>query len=263
MTVTPSSTSSATSDGSTSSIWLLTWRRSSAPEGISKTPKPRSGFIDFIKYSAVPRGLSGALSAASARASAAAPAMRCTTPPAHHGGAPGAALVATARLACALCASRRPPARPRRPPPRPPAPAASPARRCPPGVRAPAFTLRDQSGRRVSLADYRGRVTIVAFVYSTCGGPASCIAQQIRGALDELDRPVPVLLISADPGADTPAASGAFSPPTSHWRPRRLSARLAGAAAPRLARFSRDSGERPPRRVRAFGVGIPDRPRRA
>src|SRR2546425_4658142 len=40
MIVTPSSISSLTSEGSTSSILLLTWRRSSAPEGgfIAKLP---------------------------------------------------------------------------------------------------------------------------------------------------------------------------------------------------------------------------------
>ena len=75
----------------------------------------------------------------------------------------------------------------------------------PPGVRARSFTLVDQSGRRVSWSSYRGQVTIVAFVYSTCGATCVVIAQQIRGALDELGRPVPVLLISADPQADTPA----------------------------------------------------------
>jgi protein SCO1/2 len=75
----------------------------------------------------------------------------------------------------------------------------------PPGVLAPAFTLTDQHGHSVSLASYRGQVTIVAFVYSTCGATCVVIAQQIRGALDELSRPVPVLLISADPAADTPA----------------------------------------------------------
>jgi protein SCO1 len=75
----------------------------------------------------------------------------------------------------------------------------------PPGVLAPAFTLTDQHGHSVSLASYRGQVTIVAFVYSTCGATCVVIAQQIRGALDELSRPVPVLLISADPAVDTPA----------------------------------------------------------
>jgi protein SCO1/2 len=80
----------------------------------------------------------------------------------------------------------------------------------PPGVQAPAFTLTDQHGHAVSLASYRGQVTIVAFVYSTCGATCVVIAQQIRGALDELPHPVPVLLISADPGADTPARVKGF-----------------------------------------------------
>jgi protein SCO1 len=75
----------------------------------------------------------------------------------------------------------------------------------PGGVAAPAFALRDQSARTVSLAEYRGRVVVVAFVYSTCGAPCVVIAQQVRGALDELPAPVPVLLVSADPAADTRA----------------------------------------------------------
>lgn len=67
------------------------------------------------------------------------------------------------------------------------------------------FTLLDQAGRRVSLGAYRGQVAIVAFLYSTCGPTCIVIAQQIRGALDELPHAVPVLLISAEPHADTPA----------------------------------------------------------
>jgi protein SCO1/2 len=82
----------------------------------------------------------------------------------------------------------------------------------PTGVPAPAnFTLRDLTGSApVSLSSYRGRVTIVAFPYSTCGATCAVIAQQIRGALDELAKPVPVLLISADPSADTPARARSF-----------------------------------------------------
>src|ERR1700689_1747213 len=77
---------------------------------------------------------------------------------------------------------------------------------------APQFTLSDQYGRQVSLADSRGRVTVVAFVYSTCGDVCVVIAQQIRGALDELEhaRQPAVLLISADPATDTPAHVRAF-----------------------------------------------------
>ena len=85
----------------------------------------------------------------------------------------------------------------------------------PTGASAPApadFTLRDLSGRgaAVSLSSYRGRVTIVAFPYSACGATCVVIAQQIRGALDELAQPVPVLLISADPTTDTPARARSF-----------------------------------------------------
>jgi protein SCO1 len=80
----------------------------------------------------------------------------------------------------------------------------------PSGFSAPAFLLRDQSGSRVSLSSYRGRVVVVAFLYSTCGSPCVVIAQQIRGALDELGRSVPVLVISADPAADTPSSVRRF-----------------------------------------------------
>jgi len=67
------------------------------------------------------------------------------------------------------------------------------------------FTLTDQSGRPVSLAAYHGQVVILAFLSTSCGAACTLIAQQIRGALDELPRPVPVLLVSADPSADTGA----------------------------------------------------------
>jgi len=80
----------------------------------------------------------------------------------------------------------------------------------PPSIEAPPFTLTDQHGRRVSLEQYRGRVTILAFLYSTCGSTCVLIAQQIRGALDELHHPPPVLILSADPAAETPASIARF-----------------------------------------------------
>jgi protein SCO1/2 len=78
----------------------------------------------------------------------------------------------------------------------------------PRGVAAPDFTLTDQRGRSVSLGEYRGRVVLLAFLYTTCGATCVLIAQQIRGALDELQeahaRLPAVLIVSADPAADTP-----------------------------------------------------------
>jgi protein SCO1 len=77
-------------------------------------------------------------------------------------------------------------------------------------ARAREFTLTDQSGQVVSLARYRGQVTLLAFLYTTCGPTCVVIAQQIRGALDELAHPVPVLFVSVDPAADTPARISSF-----------------------------------------------------
>jgi protein SCO1 len=77
------------------------------------------------------------------------------------------------------------------------------------------FTLADQSGRHVALSEYRGQVVILAFVYADCGPTCIVIAQQIRGALDELAHPVPVLFVSVDPAADTPARVRSFLARTS------------------------------------------------
>ncbi len=57
---------------------------------------------------------------------------------------------------------------------------------CRRALRPRGFTLTDQDGRRVSLSDFSGRVTILAFLYTTSRTTAPLIAQQIRGALDEL-----------------------------------------------------------------------------
>ncbi len=77
------------------------------------------------------------------------------------------------------------------------------------GASSPGFTLSNQHGARVSLGEYRGRVVLLTFVYSTCGDTCIVIGQQIRGALDELEaehaRLPAVLIVSADPVADTPA----------------------------------------------------------
>lgn len=80
----------------------------------------------------------------------------------------------------------------------------------PSGIAAPPFTLADQNGHAVSLGAYRGRVVVLSFLYSTCGAPCILIAHQIRGALDELARPLPVLLVSSDPAADSPTSVRAF-----------------------------------------------------
>jgi protein SCO1/2 len=74
----------------------------------------------------------------------------------------------------------------------------------PPSIPPSDFTLRDQDGARVRLADYSGRVVILTFLYSTCQNACPIMAQQIRGALDDLHSDVPTLAVSVDPRQDTP-----------------------------------------------------------
>jgi cytochrome oxidase Cu insertion factor (SCO1/SenC/PrrC family) len=57
---------------------------------------------------------------------------------------------------------------------------------------------------------FRGQVTMLAFVSTRCGAACVLIGHQIRGALDDLGRAVPVLLVSVDSAADTPARVSAF-----------------------------------------------------
>jgi protein SCO1/2 len=72
------------------------------------------------------------------------------------------------------------------------------------------FTLRDQDGRSVSLRDYRGKVVVLTFLYSTCQDTCPVTATTIRGALDDLGHDVPALAVSVDPAHDTPDSAEAF-----------------------------------------------------
>lgn len=74
----------------------------------------------------------------------------------------------------------------------------------PPGVRGHDFMLTNQRGQRVSLSAYRGKVVVLAFLFSNC---RTCVlvADQVRGALDEVEgtRGVATIFVSTDPRADT------------------------------------------------------------
>ena len=80
----------------------------------------------------------------------------------------------------------------------------------PPAAWAPQFRLRDQDGRPVAMAEYRGRTVVMTFVYSHCEDTCPAQIQSIRGALDRLGRDVPVLAVSVDPRNDTRASARRF-----------------------------------------------------
>ena len=81
----------------------------------------------------------------------------------------------------------------------------------PSGVRAPAFSLHDQNGRPVSMADFRGRPVIVTFLYSHCKDTCPIEARLINQAVQELGTPkASVLAFTVDPAHDTLASVQAF-----------------------------------------------------
>ena len=92
-----------------------------------------------------------------------------------------------------------------------PAPSAAPKGALrPPGIPPSDFRLTDQDGREATLADVRGKVAIVTFLYTTCEDTCPLAAQQIRVALDRLGHDVPVLAFAVDPPRDTPERARRF-----------------------------------------------------
>ncbi len=80
----------------------------------------------------------------------------------------------------------------------------------PRGLRAPDFSLTDQDGRRVRMSDFRGRATVVTFLYTTCEETCPAQAQVIKGAFAELGHDVPAVAVAVDPPRDTPARARRF-----------------------------------------------------
>jgi protein SCO1/2 len=83
-----------------------------------------------------------------------------------------------------------------------------------PAVRAPNFSLRDQNGSVITLSRLRGKVVVLSPMYTICHDTCPLVAQQIRGAIDDLpsaDRSqVRALALSVDPANDTPASAKRF-----------------------------------------------------
>ena len=78
----------------------------------------------------------------------------------------------------------------------------------PPGLHAPNFSLVDQSGHRVTLSRYRGRVVVLTFIHSLCHDTCPSMVEQIKGALNYLPASgagVPVIGVSVAPSEDTVA----------------------------------------------------------
>ncbi len=75
------------------------------------------------------------------------------------------------------------------------------------------FPLTDSAGEQISLARYRGRPIALTFLYTDCPDVCPVIGQRIGQALGSLGadaQRVAVLIVSVDPGGDTPEKAAAF-----------------------------------------------------
>ncbi len=72
---------------------------------------------------------------------------------------------------------------------------------------APDFTLTNQFGEKVSLSDFRGKVVVISFLYTSCPTVCPAITQNFITAMEELGdaagRDVIFIAVSVDPERDT------------------------------------------------------------
>ena len=78
---------------------------------------------------------------------------------------------------------------------------------------APPFALTTQDDKPLSLADLRGKVVLVSFVFTTCNGTCPATTSRLSGVAAELKRQgllekgqVRLVSITLDPKRDTPKA---------------------------------------------------------
>lgn len=76
----------------------------------------------------------------------------------------------------------------------------------PPEVPLEEFSLTDEQGRPVGLTSLKGGPSIITFLFTSCRDICPLTAQQIRGAMDDAGRDIPVLAVSVDPEGDSPEA---------------------------------------------------------
>jgi len=84
----------------------------------------------------------------------------------------------------------------------------------PPGVRQSNFALTNQDGKIIRIADERGKVVVLTPLYTHCEDSCPLVAQQVRGAIDDLSaeerKQVVAHAISVDPVGDTSQSAKSF-----------------------------------------------------
>ena len=67
----------------------------------------------------------------------------------------------------------------------------------------PDFSLIDQSGTAVTLADLKGKVWIADFIFTNCGGTCPMMTDKMRKLQNTLPQEIRMVSFSVDPDRDT------------------------------------------------------------
>ena len=79
---------------------------------------------------------------------------------------------------------------------------------------APDFRLKDQFGKQISLSQFKGRPTVVTFLYTHCPDVCPLVADKLHMVEQALGKDAPhvaILAVSMDPKGDTVSAALNFS----------------------------------------------------
>lgn len=82
-----------------------------------------------------------------------------------------------------------------------------------PAKPAPGLSLRNYTGRRVSLSSFRGKAVLVTFVYTHCPDVCPVIVSKLAAADRQLGadaRDLKIIAVTVDPRRDTPRAVRSF-----------------------------------------------------
>ena len=76
------------------------------------------------------------------------------------------------------------------------------------------FKMINEKGREVHLKDYRNKIWIANFIFTSCAGTCPLLTQRMKAVQDELEAkklPVHIVSFSVDPERDTPERLASYA----------------------------------------------------
>jgi protein SCO1/2 len=67
------------------------------------------------------------------------------------------------------------------------------------------FSLTNQSGRAISLADFKGRIWVADIIFTRCAGPCPTMTREMAALQQALPAAIQLITLTTDPEFDTPA----------------------------------------------------------